>query len=95
MVSLPCDGGYTIHKLCLVENIGIIEHAVLERDNDELRFSEVGAKHLPDVLCVREIESCVYFIQNVDRSWLEEKEREDERESNQRPMCVRYMQCFH
>ena len=38
------------------------------------------AQHLPDVLGVGDIKSSVDFVQNVDRSRFEEKQREDEKE---------------
>lgn len=41
-----------INELGLEENIGIVEHAVFERDYDELGMFEVGFNHLTDVLGV-------------------------------------------
>ena len=75
----PGDCGDTINKLCLEENVGVVEHSVLQRDNYELRVSEVRAQHLADVLGVGEIQCSVYLVQDVDRGGLEEEERENER----------------
>jgi len=80
----PCNSGDSIHKLCLEENIGVVKHAIFERDHDELRVSEVGSQHLPNVLCVREVQGCIHLIKDIKRGWLEEQQRENERECHQR-----------
>ena len=48
----PGDRGHSINKLGSEENVGVVEHSVLERDHDELAVLEVVFQHLADVLSV-------------------------------------------
>ena len=52
VLRVPCNGGDAIDELCLVEDVGVVEHAVFERYYDELRVLEMRAQHLTDVLGV-------------------------------------------
>ena len=79
------DRRHAVDELGLEENVSVVEHAILERDHDELRVSEVGAQHLADVLGVRKIQRRVNFVQNVQRRGFEQKHREDQRQGYQRP----------
>lgn len=48
---------------------------------------EVCTQHVTNVLGVREIQSSIDLIQNIDGSWLEEQQSQDERESHQRSLA--------
>lgn len=52
---------------------------------NNLRVCEVCTQHLPDVLCVREVESGVHFVQDVDRSRFKQQHGQDQRKCHQRP----------
>jgi len=45
--------------------------------------SKVCFEHLADVLRVRQVESCVNLVQDVERSWLEQQQRKDQRQCHQ------------
>ena len=45
----------------------------------------MGSEHLADVLCVRQIQSGVHFIEDIQRSWFKQQHRKDEGQSDQRP----------
>ena len=47
---LPGNSGDSVHKLGFEEDVGVVEHAVLERDNDELGTVEMAPQHLTNVL---------------------------------------------
>lgn len=51
--------------------ICILEHAILQTDDDELGALESSLDQSTDVLCVRQIQSGVNLIENVHGSWLE------------------------
>merc|ERR1719424_1692124 len=71
--------GGAIHKACSEKDVGVVEHAFLQRDDDKLGMRKVCAYHVADVLCVAEIESRVNLIQDVHRARLEEQEGKDQR----------------
>lgn len=50
-----------------------------------LRVCEVCAQHLSDVLCVRQVQSCVHLVQDVDGSGFEKQHGQDERQSHKWP----------
>lgn len=72
--------GHPVHELRPEEHVGVIEHAVLEADHDELRVLEVVLEHLSDVLRVGEVEGGVNLVQDVEGRRLEEEQGEDEGE---------------
>jgi len=45
----------------------------------------MGSEHLADVLGVRQIQSGVYFIEDIQWSWFKQQHRKDEGQSDQRP----------
>lgn len=62
--------------------IRILEHAVLEADHDELAALEARFDQAANVLCMREVQRRVNFVENVHGRRLELKEREDEGKSD-------------
>ena len=46
----PGHRGHSIHKPGLEENVCVIEHTVLQRNNDELRTTKMAPQHLTDIL---------------------------------------------
>lgn len=63
---------------CPEDAVGVLEHAVLQRDDDELRSLEAGLDQTADVLRVRHIEGSVNLVQNVHRCRFELQERHDQ-----------------
>jgi hypothetical protein len=63
---LALDGtghrGHPVHKLGAEENVGVVEHAVLEGHDYELGAPEVGLEHVADVLGVTEVQCSVHFV---------------------------------
>lgn len=49
----------------------------------DLGVCEVCTQHLPDVLCVGEVESGVHFVQDVDRSRLKQQHGQNQRKCHQ------------
>ena len=90
-MSSSLYSGHTVDKLCAKEDVGIVEHAVLERDDNELGVLEVSLEHEPDILRVRQIQRRVHLVQNVERGWPEQQEAEDKAESYQRPLPTRQL----
>jgi len=84
-LSISRDGGDTVDKFGFEEHIGVVKHAVFKRHYNELGVFEMGSEHLADVLGVRQIQSGVYFIEDIQRSWFKQQHRKDERQSDQRP----------
>ncbi len=56
------DGGHPVHKLGAEEDVGVVEHPVLERDDDELGAPEVGLQHVADVLGVTQVQGRVHLV---------------------------------
>lgn len=54
-----CHSWNPIHKLSAIDDIGVVEHAFLQGDNNELRVGEVGFDHAPNVLSVTQIQRSV------------------------------------
>lgn len=52
---------YSLHKLCAVDDVRVIEHAFLERHDDELRVWKVGLDHPADVLGVAQIKGSIHL----------------------------------
>ena len=46
----PGHCGHSVHKPGLEENVCVIEHAVLQRNNNELRTAKMTPQHLTDIL---------------------------------------------
>ena len=74
------NSGQTIDKSRPENHIRVVEHAFLQTDHYELAVGEVGAKHESDVLCVREVQGRVHFVQDVHGRWLEQQQRQDQRQ---------------
>lgn len=51
----------------------------------DLWVSEMTAQHLPNVLCVRKIQSSIHLIQDVDWSWFEQQHGQNEGQGHQWP----------
>ena len=60
--------------------VRVLEHAVLEGDDDELGAAEPGLDEAADVLRVRQVERRVHLVQDVHGRRLELQERHDEGE---------------
>ena len=63
---LALDGtghsGHPVNELGAEQDVGVVEHAVLERDHDELGALEVGLEHVANVLGVTEIQGRVHLV---------------------------------
>lgn len=68
----------TFTKPRLENAVGILEHAILERHNNELRSLESGLDQATDILRVRQVESGVDLVENVHWRWLELQKRHDQ-----------------
>ena len=55
-------GGHPVHKLGAEEHVGVVEHPVLERDDDELGAPEVGLQHVANVLSVTQVQGRVHLV---------------------------------
>lgn len=62
----PLDVASAIVEVHLEEYVSILKQAFLERDNHELAGLEVLPDHQADVLCVRQVQGRVNFIQDVE-----------------------------
>jgi hypothetical protein len=58
----PRDGGHPVHKLGAEEDVGVVKHPVLERDDDELGAPEVSLQHVADVLGVTQVQGRVHLV---------------------------------
>src|SRR5690348_15210748 len=58
--------------------VGILEHAVLETNDNELGALEARLDEAADVLRMRQVECCVDLVQNVHGRRLELQEGHDE-----------------
>ena len=56
-------GRNAVDELGAEEHVGIVEHALLEGHYDELGVREVGLDHVPDVLRVAQVQSCINLSQ--------------------------------
>ncbi|EYE97566.1 uncharacterized protein EURHEDRAFT_299314 [Aspergillus ruber CBS 135680] len=65
--------------------VRVLEHAILQGNDDELRSLETGLDQTTDVLCVRQIKRSIDFIQNVHRCGFELQQSHDQREGDQGP----------
>ena len=52
----------------------------------------MGAQHVSNVLCVREVQGCVHLVQDVEGGGLEEQQGQDEGQRHQRPADTKHMQ---
>ena len=55
----------TFDKFGAEHYVCIVEHALFQRNNDELRVREVFAQHLANILRMREIQCGIHLIQNI------------------------------
>jgi hypothetical protein len=74
--SLNCTS--SIHEPCAEYTICVLEHAILQADNNELRPLESGLDETSNILSVRKIQRRVNFVKNVHWRWLELEKRHDE-----------------
>lgn len=58
--------------------VGVLEHAVLQTDNDELGALEASLDQATDVLRVRQVQRGVDFVQDVHGGGLELQQGHDE-----------------
>ena len=56
-----CDGGHAVHELGAEDDVGVAEHALLERDHDELGVGEVRLDHAPNVLGVAQVQRSIHL----------------------------------
>mmetsp|Transcript_126419 Transcript_126419/g.307199 ORF Transcript_126419/g.307199 Transcript_126419/m.307199 type:complete len:273 (+) Transcript_126419:101-919(+) len=84
----PGHSRNTIHKLGAEDNVGVVEHPLLERHHNELRLAEMCPQHGANVLRVRKVQRRVNLIEDVHRSGLEQQQREDEGQSQQRTLTT-------
>ena len=62
----------------------ILEHAILQTDNDELTALESSLDQPTNILRMRQIERGIDFVEDVHRRWLELEERHDQGEGDER-----------
>ena len=55
------DGRDAIHKLGPEDDVGVAEHALLQRHHDELGVGEVRLDHAPDVLRVAQVQRSIHL----------------------------------
>ena len=77
-LSGSSDRRHSIHKLCTKQHVCIVEHAVLERDQNELGAFKVIFQHAANILRVAQIKSGIHLIKNVERRQLEEQKRQNQ-----------------
>ena len=65
------DHTCSLAKPCPEDAVRILEHAVLQRDNNELRALESSLDEAADVLCVRQIQRCIDLVKNIHGRRLE------------------------
>ena len=66
--------------------VGVVEHALLQRHDDELAVAEVRAEHGADVLRVAEVERRIHLVENVQGRGLEQQQRQDEAQRQEGPL---------
>mmetsp|Transcript_761 Transcript_761/g.2465 ORF Transcript_761/g.2465 Transcript_761/m.2465 type:complete len:274 (+) Transcript_761:1157-1978(+) len=81
-------GANAIHKLGPEEDVGVVEHPLLERHDDELRVGEVALEHRADVLRVGQVQRGIDLVQDVHGCRFEEKHGQHEGEGNERPLSA-------
>ena len=74
LVGCPAHSGHAINKLGAEQDVGIVEHTVLQGHNNELWMLEVGLQHVTDVLGVAQVKGRVHLIENVERGRLEQQQ---------------------
>ena len=79
----------SLTESCPEDTVRVLEHAVLQRDNDELGSLKPGLDQTTDVLCVRQVQSSVHFVENVHRRGFELQESHDQRQSDKGSVQVR------
>lgn len=62
--------------------VGVLEHAVFERDDDELGALEPCLDETADVLGVRQVQRGVNLVEDVHWRWLELQKGHDEGKGN-------------
>ena len=78
------DNARSITESCPKDPIGILKHAILQRDDDELRTMKPCLYQSTNILCMREIKSSINFIQNVHWCRLELEKCKNERQRDER-----------
>jgi len=62
---IACDFALIVAELYFIEDVSVPEHALFQRDDEELALWEVLFYHFADVLGVLEVERCVDLVQDV------------------------------
>ena len=62
IVRVAGDGRDPVDEFGAEDDVGIVEHALLEAHHDELTLGEVGFDHVPDVLSVAQIQRCIHLV---------------------------------
>lgn len=71
-------------EACPEYSVGILEHAILQTDDNELRTLEPCLDETANILRMGKIQSSVNFVENIHRRRLELKKCHNEREGNKR-----------
>ena len=71
-------------NLVLKRTVALLNIPSIRDTYNELGVFEMRSEHLADVLCVGQIQSGVYFIEDIQRSWFKQQHRKDKRQSDQR-----------
>ncbi len=71
------DSRSALFELNLVKHVRILEQALFQADNQELRLGEVFADHLPNILRVTQVQCRIDLIQNVQGRRLILQKRKD------------------
>ena len=62
---LPVNLALSLSKVHLKQHVGIMEHALLQRYQNELRLWKSLTYHVPDVLGMAQVQCRVNLIQNI------------------------------
>lgn len=71
----PCDSRHPIDELCPEDDVGIVEEAILVRNDEKLRLWKVLLDHPPYVLTVVQVQGRINLVENVEGGWLEPEQR--------------------
>lgn len=71
------DSRSALFELNLVKHVRILEQALFQADDQELRLGEVLADHLPNILRVTQVQCRIDLIQNVQGRRLILQKRKD------------------
>jgi hypothetical protein len=78
------DNTGSLAESCSEDSIGILEHSVLQTDDNELTAFEASFDESANVLCVRQIKSSIHLIEDIHGCRLELKKGHNERKRNER-----------